>query len=235
MREPLDPFWPIVDGFFVFPPELEVIRSPFGRHLQACVGSIDDGLSVYLRGSQLECCTPFPNSDVDLVVRYKCPRELVTLQSLLPAGKDYDIKIFRMDEPVRDPVTRALLECRALQLCGAPRRRRSVAADKRFAWDHWLAYGPAMRSSRIQTTSRWALLEFKLLVRSFGVLSFLRDRRFTRDISACLRWAVMEDVGVGDTLVDCRRALESGEAREFDMRPAKQSLYTGFDRWIDRW
>jgi len=230
---PPDPFWPIREGYFVFPESLGRVRSARGRRISRAAARIDNGLRVFLRGSLLESHEPFDRADADLIVVFSDRRQLAALPQALPAGYHYDIRLLDAQSGTLDPVDVALLHCRSLQVCGPTLRRAPVVAGGRFAWQQWVKYCPALIPGVLDTRVPRTVTHFKLLTRCFGVLSFLLCRRFTRDISACIAFA-SEHSPLQSERLDCMRcALEQGRAETFDVADIKRGLHAAFDDHFD--
>jgi hypothetical protein len=229
------PFWEIQNGQFLRPQFLDAIRSEKGRILADAVAQIDNGLKVFLRGSLLECPNPFADADADLFVVYKDSGQLEVLREVLPNSYHYDIKQIGEGAEGSDFVYHALLRCRSLQLCGEPLFDATVYADKDFAWRHWVKYCPALIPSIIDSSKSWSLIHFKLLVRCFGVLSLLRDRRFTRDIGGCIHFAETENPEMGQKLRQMRTSIENHSADIFALGEIKIHLANRFDELFPTW
>jgi YD repeat-containing protein len=119
-----------------------------------------------------------------------------------------DVKLLTRERLRRDLIQHALLAHRAVRVSGPDPALDLIASDDEFAWRHWLAYFPAGLPARINASDRLALYAWKCAVRSFGVLSLIRDGRFTRDVDACLGFAQAVAPDATRTLVRARRALE---------------------------
>ena len=229
MNEIPNPFWCIKDGFFTYPESLAEIQSENGRQIAKTLSVIENGIQVFLRGSMLESSKPFCRSDVDLFVLYEDRRQLGLLSDALPGGFDFDIKIQLKKSIITDFVMHALLECRSFQVCGLLKQRIPIAADIAFAWEHWLKYCPAMIPNSIGTRTNGSLIYFKMLTRCFGVLSILRDRQFTRDITSCIKLATLESASAGDLLGAMRCSLEDCQDSTFEVSAIKKLLHSRFD------
>jgi len=229
------PFWEIQNGQFLRSQSLDAIRSEKGRILADVVAQIDNGLKVFLRGSLLECSNPFADADADLFVIYKDSGQLEVLREVLPNNYHYDIKQIGEGAEASDFVYHALLRCRSLQICGQPLCDASVYANKEFAWRHWVKYCAALIPSTINSAGKYSLIHFKLLVRCFGVLSLLRDQRFTRDIGACITFAETENPQIGKKLKEMRVSIENHSADTFALGEIKTHLADRFDELFPAW
>jgi hypothetical protein len=233
--DPVSPFWEISEGRFLRDSQLDSVRSAEGQRLARRLGSPGEGIQVFLRGSLLECAAPFERADADLFVLYDQPDQLRALSNLLPEGYSYDIKAIPRSRMGEDFVYYALLHCRSLQIGGPPLAAEPVHADKAFAWKHWVKYCPALIPGAIDTSSPTALIHFKLLTRCFGVLSFLRDRRFTREIGACIDFAETEEAGSAARLREIRAALEAQSVGIYPVGGIRKSLARRFDVLFGAW
>lgn len=223
------PFWEIREGEFIAPDSLKNVRSAEGEEIAEKVRGIENGLTVFLRGSLLECSAPFPLADSDLLVVYDGSWQLDELRCRLPPGRIYDIKLIRRECLHEDYVFHALLQCRSLRLCGPPLAKSPIRADKRFAWEHWVKYCPSLLPALVRTEIPEALRHFKLLARCFGVLSFLKNCAFTRDIDACVEFARDEGPLFAAKLTEIRESLESCSNRSVPCYELKSELIRRFD------
>lgn len=230
-----NPFWEIRNGYFVYPSFLEGIKSCRGQKLASNLSQINNGLRVFLRGSLVETLYPFEKSDADIFAIYNDISQLGHLHKLLENELYPDIKIYHVDFLDKNFVARALLECRSVQVCGLPWKRSYIPADKAFAWNHWLIYCPALIPPNLNTNDCRSLIFFKLITRCFGVISFLKFRRFTREISACIDLAHVESVIAGNILEKWRKALEENHDIEIDISFVKNLLHKLFDRYFHFW
>ena len=228
-------YWQVRNGEFVFPDHLNNIHSLLGRKIKEALKNSETSLQIFLRGSLLENERPFHGADADLFVLYNHSSELIELTGLLPPNDFYDIKLIPQASLSNDYVFNALLHCRSLQISGDKFDRNPVKADKEFAWEHWKKYCPAIIPDRIDTSNNSALIYFKLLTRCFGVLSFLRNRSFTRDISECIAIAQSEDIGSSEILTEMRECLEGKETKTFFVADIKKLLIQSFDEYYNCW
>lgn len=197
-------YWQIKDDNFVFPKHLENICSASGRQIKEALKNERTGLQIFLRGSLLENEIPFSEADADLFVLFSHSNQLKELTYLLPSYNCYDIKLITKKDLDKDYVYHALLNCRSLQITGEKLDRKPISADKQFAWEHWIKYCPTIIPNRIDTKNSKALIHFKLLTRCFGVLSFLKYKLFTRDVSECIAIAKSENNFASSVLTEMR-------------------------------
>lgn len=228
-------YWQIMDGDFVFPVYLENINSAPGRKIEEALKNSGTELQIFLRGSLLENELPFAAADADLFVLFTHSSQLNELKNILPPNDFYDIKFIPTESLLNDYVFHALLHCRSLQISGQILSRKPVKADKQFAWEHWIKYCPAMLPDRIDTQNNTALIHFKLLTRCFGVLSFLKNKSFTRDISECILIAESEDSGASKILNEMRNCLENKKPKTFFVAEIKKLLTKKFDVYYNCW
>jgi hypothetical protein len=227
----INAYWPIEDGSFIFPDYLESIQSHIGKEIQKCIMDIPGELQVFIRGSMLEHSNPFKHSDLDLFVIYDHYEEVEKLKYHLPKGYEYDVKMIRRFHDTDDNVLDALLHCRSKQLCGNPIIRKPIPANREFAWNHWVKYCPVMIPSKLNSQDPYALIYFKLLTRCFGVISFLKEGLFTRDINECIQIAGNESAEYGFTLKQLRLALEQKVDQIIEVNNIKENLRINFDRY----
>ncbi len=228
-------YWQIEDEHFTFPKHLKDVKSKKGNEIKDLLDKIDNGIKIFLRGSLLENEKPFVKADVDLFVIYEDSYQLQILKETLRREDNYDIKLMQRDNFQDNYVFNALLECRSLQICGEEYYRTKIRADKQFAWEHWVKYCPAAIPDFINTADRFALIHFKLLTRCFGVLSFLRFRKFTRDISECINIAKIEYPEAAETLLIFRNCLEDQKDETLSVHKFKRALMKKFDEYFNCW
>lgn len=228
-------YWPIVNGYFVFPDELSVIRSAAGNEIKEAVVRSVKRPKLFLRGSLLEQHAPFRRADADLFVLYTDRNELYILSTVLPNRYVYDIKFIQQDGIDLDYVYAALLHCRSVQLTGECITRKPICADKEFAWEHWKKYCIPLIPNLLDTSNPGALMHFKALTRCFGVLSYLKQKSFTRDISECLSIAKSENNISYDVLYQLRESLEKQQVTLADVTLVKKYLIRTFDLYFSGW
>lgn len=228
-------YWQIRNGGFVFPDYLEKIYSVHGRKIEEAMKNSGTALQIFLRGSLLENVSPFTGADVDLFVLYTHSSQLNELKYILPTNDFYDIKLISYSDVGNDYVFHALLHCRSRQISGEKFDRNLIKADKKFAWEHWVQYCPAILPNIINTADGMALIHFKLLTRCFGVLSYLRNRKFTRDISECINIAQKEYPEGGEILLKLRQCLENRINETFNIYQLKWALIKKFDEYYNCW
>lgn len=228
-------YWPIDNGFFTFPNHLEVIKSSRGIKIKDTLKGIDNGLQIFLRGSLLENMRPFERSDIDLIVIYENHSQLYLLRKKLQTDEFYDIKLVRRVSFSENYTAHALLNCRAVQICGQEYCRNIIKADKQFAWEHWIQYCPAGLPNTIDASSPFALIHFKSIARCFGVLSYLKVREFTRDITECINVAADEHPESARILTMLREALEQQVPGIVGISDIKRFLIDRYDKYMNYW
>ena len=228
----INAYWPIQGGDFIYPEYLETIHSHIGKEIQKCIMNYPGELQVFIRGSMLEHSHPFKHSDLDLFVIYDHYEEVEKLKYHLPKGYEYDVKLVRRSHDTYDYVLDALLYCRSKQLCGIPIVRKHIQANKEFAWNHWVKYCPVMIPSPIHTHDPYALIHYKLLTRCYGVISYLKEGLFTRDINECIHIAGNESTEYEFTLNQIRFALEQKVDLVVEVSNIKENLRMTFDRYL---
>jgi YD repeat-containing protein len=221
-RSVVSPWWPAANGIFLPYAVTRANLTPEARLLAARLAAADLPGSVFLRGSIVESCAPFAGSDVDVLVLAEEGFRPAALDGL--SHRPLDVKLLTRERLRRDLVQHALLAHRAVRVAGPDPALDPVASDDEFAWRHWLAYFPAGLPARIDSTDRLALYTWKCAVRSFGVLSLMRDGRFTRDVDACLRYAGEVASDTARTLVEARSALERREQVDIRLSDVRTEL-----------
>lgn len=228
-------YWQVRNGEFIFPNHLNNIYSLPGKKIKEALKNTDTNLQIFLRGSLLENKLPFARADADLFVLYNHTSQLNELKNILPPNVFYDIKLIPKEILQNDFVYYALLHCRSLQISGEKIKRIPIKADKQFAWEHWIKYCPPMLPDRIDTQNNISLIHFKLLTRCFGVLSFLKDKLFTRDISECIAIAKSEESNSAKILNEMRKCLEYNKPKTFYVADIKKLLIKKFDNYYNCW
>jgi hypothetical protein len=223
--------WPISPkGEFYFPENLNSIQSEFGNKINTLLGEVNNGLQIFMRGSYLEELQPFVRADLDLFIVYDESCKLETVKALLPVGYDYDVKLLKKGKIDVDFVYSCLLNCRSIQISGQPFIRQAIAANKEFALQHWVKYCPSILPNELNSSQKNSIIYFKLLVRCFGVLSFLKYKMFTRNISECLIFAELEMPEHSKSLYGFKSSLELQRDDVLNIDLIKRDLYRAFDR-----
>ena len=195
------------------------------------IRALDPPGSIYLRGSVLEQERPFLCADLDLFIVDGPPERQRLWQALSRlTARPLDVKWLQGHAITARPVFSALLAHRSLHVSGAPLELADHHPDPDFCWQHWVEYGVADFPSHLQCASPHAVLDFKRLVRCFGVILLLREGRFTRDISACIEYAGQLRPADRMLLSELRLALEQRRTLRVDVRGLKHHLIALFDR-----
>lgn len=201
------------------------------RTLIAGIRGLQAPGSIYLRGSVLEQAEPFLCADLDLFVidGPSEPRRLWRALTELTA-RPLDVKWLTSDALRSHRVFSALLAHRSLHVCGPRLPVEAQRADADFCWRHWVEYGVADFPSHLQCADPHAVLDFKRLVRCYGVILLLREGIFTRDIGACIEYAGRLRRDDQRRLIELRRALEQRRTLCVEVRDLKRQLIALFDR-----
>lgn len=196
-------------------------------HLQSIM---PHDISVYARGSVIESALPFARSDLDLFF-------VLPENGLLPplshadiiTRRELDVKVIRKNTLQSDKALYSLLAHRSIHVCGPVLNLAPVKADLDFAWRHWLKYCPAGLPAEITCNHRYSVILMKQLIRSFGVLMFLEQNRFTRDIGECIQYAARIYHSLPNLLNDIRINIEKSSENVFSIRGVKNHLFDAFD------
>ena len=153
-----------------------------------------DGATLYLRGSRLEESLPHPSADLDMVCVVDDPSvRLAAWRAIEPWIRrqtwQVDAHATRAVDVDACGATRLLLATRSLRVLGPPLAFRPVPADWSTMHDHGLRYGVWRVPDNLAIGVRARVAELKALTRAWGVLRFLEDGVFSRDVATCLRWA----------------------------------------------
>jgi len=218
----VSPWWPTEGGFFLSFPVSRAQLGPEASALARRLEALRLPGSVFLRGSVVESSVPFAGSDVDVLLLSDGDFRSSAFDGL--SARMLDLKPLTRKRLRRDLVQHALVAHRALRVSGPDPALEPVACDEEFAWRHWLAYFPAGLPARIDSSDRYALYHFKCAARSFGVLSLLRDGRYTRDVDACMDFADAISPDAAHTLRRLRATLERGEGAEFSLDQVRAEL-----------
>jgi len=224
------PFWEPADGWFTpFAPDLSRLSAE-ARDLMAGLRALDPAEAIHLRGSVLESPAPFHRSDLDLIVVHRGDRRLALQRDVAAlTRRDVDLKWIEEGALQEDFVYYALLAHRAVHVAGPRMELSPLRADREFAWRHWVRYFPAGLPGQLDCSCRWSVVFFKQLARCLGVLMFLREGVFTRDIDACLAYAPAIPGCDAQELLALRRALDQGVPENRPISHLRRSLIRAFD------
>ena len=219
------PWWGTESGFFC-PFVLDAAAlSDEARGVAGRLRALDLPGSVLLRGSVVESHAPFSGSDLDVLVVTDAALPPATLSAIREVSQRHvDLKILRTTYLEQNLVQRALLAHRSWLVSGPPPPLALVAADAEFAWQQWLACLPVGLPPDITSTDPLAVYTLKSAARAFGVLSLLRDGRYTRDVDACLEVAFELAPAAADGLRGLRASLEAAEDAHYDLSRVRAAL-----------
>jgi len=228
----MNAFWPVREGVFCpFPFDIHCI-SDETHHFIEEVRALQFHDPLFIRGSMVESSRPFHLSDIDLIVilrtedAHKRYHQLVEL-----SHRSLDIKWLSDIDIEEDLVQRALITHRAFQIAGPPISLDPIPTDFDFAWAHWRTYFPSGIPRQLSTQDPFCLIFFKLIMRCFGVLSFLQSPdRFTRDIDSCMQIAEDFNLPEIEALRQFRRALEEQKEACINIRNVIRFVQLEFDK-----
>jgi hypothetical protein len=217
--------WPIKDGYFI-PFAVSTPQSQDGLILKSFYENLEIKGSLYLRGSLLEQAQPFEQSDIDLIYLYDENQGIDQIPRYQTMNRPFDAQILSVQRLFEDQyfIYSALLMCRSLLIAGPSYPLMPIKADFQFAWQHWIKYSPLLLCNQIECHHKQAVAIFKQLVRSFGVISFLQDQRFSRDINDCLSFASSENTLIAQQLFDLRHKIEQHQAVRFKISEIQSYL-----------
>jgi len=183
--------WAINGGFFT-PFKINISKNA------ECVLSklkeiiISPNQSIYLRGSFLECKKLFSSSDIDIiVVADNLDNQIINeIKSKLDFTNRYiEIVLLSQDQINKRPSYRLLLHTRSLLVNGLRIEFEPVKADIETMRDHLFHYKPFMLAPYLSKNKNIRITQLKQITRSYGILYFLYQNKFSRDIKTCTLWA----------------------------------------------
>jgi predicted nucleotidyltransferase len=154
--------------------------------------SITSDQSIYLRGSFLESNELFPGSDIDIIViDDKLENQVIyEIKSKLDfTNRNIEIVLLSQDQIKNRPSYRLLLHTRSLLVSGKIINFDPVKADLETMRDHLFQYKPFMVSQYLSKNKNIRIIQLKQITRAYGILYFLYQNKFSRDIKTCTLWA----------------------------------------------
>ena len=218
-------YWDVENGVFApfhlkpngFSEELLQLLSPV---------AFPEDATLYFRGSLLEEENPHPAADLDLALvsqglrpNGQLVREIV--ESVSALGKQVDLSVMSLDQLKCSLPMRLLLHTRAVKLHGQEYSLEPVPATMETVAAHLTAYAPSFPPDVFVASVRSRVSALKNLTRCFGCFSFADGGRFTREISACLRYADELDPVMGRHLrflwanIEVNKPLDLGPVKVF--------------------
>ena len=186
--------------------------------------------SIYLRGSVIENLQPFHGSDIDIFVVYEGDLTCESLPNFRNfTTRELDIKFINKNKLKEDQVFYALLVHRSVHIGGPKIKFENVKTDREFAWKHWIKYFPSGLPNELDCSKVVSVIHFKQLVRSFGVLLFLDQNKFTRDINTCIDYSLTYGQAVIFKLNSLKKSLEAKQNKKYDIKEIKNILSRSFD------
>ena len=186
--------------------------------------------SIYLRGSVIENLQPFHGSDIDIFVVYEGELIFESLPNFRNfTTRELDIKFINKNKLKEDQVFYALLVHRSVHIGGPKIKFENVKTDREFAWKHWIKYFPSGLPNELDCSKVVSVIHFKQLVRSFGVLLFLDQNKFTRDINTCIDYSLTYGQAVIIKLNSLKKSIETKENKKYDIKEIKNILSRSFD------
>ena len=223
-----DPYWKTRQGIFL--PFSEQNLSYESQEFIKDVKTLNASEHILIRGSFIETQHPFKYSDLDIFVIYTDHRRQELYRQLQDlTNRILDLKWVKADYLQEDFVYYALLAHRSLQITGDPLTFTPLNADRDFAWKHWVKYFPVGLPDLLNSSEQFSVIFFKQLIRCFGVIEFLKNGQFTRDIGACINFAKKIEPSMGDQLYQIRNSIETKEKRTNNIIYIKNKLRELFD------
>jgi len=196
------PVWEINNGYF----------QPFSiRSTQLSKAIIDDigkirfesDVSVYLRGSCYEEETPYPKSDIDIII-IGTKWDKYIFENIHSCLKKYNRPVeisFSYNSEINLHFSMLLLlNTRSKLIFGEGWHFPPVPANLQTMTDHYYRYCYFLLPDVLSSSINQRVHELKNLTRNFGIVYFMHYGLFSRDIYTCLKWAYELNYSVGEKL-----------------------------------
>ena len=230
----INPVWKYKDGCFL-PVDWSVINlsNEAEKIIVALQKSPVQNASVLLRGSILEQSKPHFAADIDILILTENLKKMRFNFSVLNKfGRFLDIVCIDISNE-RDEVLYTLAKTRSLHICGNKFSNGKIKVSKQLLVDHWLKYAPFRLPNILSSVKSRRLSEVKQIIRTVGVIYFLKYNKFSRDIRTCINWAKDESKEMGEEIEELFKTVSANEPTNFDIRKIKAWLKFNFYSYID--
>ena len=177
-------------------------------------------IPIFLRGSCIEQTHIHPKSDIDLLIisdeKYPC----VSLEGLDRLKRYIDPVVISKDSA--DVVYTTLLYTRSIQVCGKTVPPKPIQITKKWLFEHWLKYGVYRLPSTLTSQGDRRVAELKQIIRSIGLIWFMKHRSISRDMKICLGWASQLHTEFGHILQDQFHRLDQKVYDPFPIAPISE-------------
>ncbi len=225
------PIWSIIDGWVQPGPLVDI--PPLAQTIQQRIAAENQSdVPIFLRGSLVEKYNPHPKADIDLIVVTDQKNPPVSFQRLSDLGKVIDPQPLSWDFDC--PVLATLLWTRSLQVSGRTIPQQAVFIDSEWILAHWLVHGmnrlpPTIRSQGLRRVSH-----AKQLIRCAGLIWYMKEGQFSRDLPICIQWAREIDAGLGNELHRLFETLGPTDQPPFEIGRIQDKLQRYFyAHWND--
>jgi hypothetical protein len=226
----IDPVWKIANSKFLPFYIKEDSLSSEAKEFIHKVRKLNLLESIYLRGSLIENKQPFWKSDIDIFVISKgSVNNEINRQICALSVRELDIKMINAEYLKTDLVFYALLAHRSMHINGEKINLEFLPTNREFAWHHWVKYFPSGLPNEFDCSQRVSVIYFKQLIRCFGVIMFLEQNKFTRDINSCIDYSLSIDPEVYLILTSMKKSIEENEKKNYDIKQIKKLLINLFD------
>ncbi len=225
----INPVWKYKEGYFL-PVDWSVINlsNEAEKIIVALQNSPVQNASVLLRGSIIEQSKPHFAADIDILILTENLRKLrFDFSALTKFGRFLDIVCIDISNE-RDEVLYTLARTRSIHICGNKFSNGKIKVSKQLLVDHWLKYAPFRLPNILSSVKNRRLSEVKQIIRSVGIIYFLKYNKFSRDIRTCINWAKIESKEIGEEVEQLFKTVSSNKQTTFDIRKIKAWLKFNF-------
>ena len=193
----ISPIWEVKDDW-IQPVCFEVLP-PLAHQIIEILDQRNHGdFSIFLRGSCVEQVDIHPKSDIDILIVSEQRYPPIFMQELEVFQRFVDAVVISRDD--EDPVYSTLLYTRSVQVSGQKISPKPVQITKKWLFAHWLKYGVNRLPPVLKSQGSRRVAELKQMIRSIGLIWYMKEREISRDISVCLGWASTLDRNFGTIL-----------------------------------
>lgn len=223
--------WNVIDGWIQPIPVVHV--PPIVEEIKNRITNENSGdTPIFLRGSLIEQYNPHPKADIDIIVVTDQKNPPVSFQSLSNLGRVVDP--LPLSWNFDNQVLATLMWTRSLQLTGEPIIQQKVFIDSEWILAHWLIHGINRLPPIIHSQGLRRVSHAKQLIRCVGLIWYMKNGQFSRDLPICIRWALQIDPTLGQALQSLFETLGVVEQSPFDISIIQGNLQAHFyDLWND--
>ena len=220
MEDLVHPVWNIVHHHIQ---PVETSLTSLGNKIQEIIQRDNQTQTpVFLRGSILERSRPHPRADIDLIILHSQLNHDIDTSGLQVFQRFIDTHVLYPED------TQEMLYTRSHQISGRLIAPKEVEISAKWLYQHWSLYGVNRLPSILTSQMPLRLLELKKILRSVGLIWYLKNGNLSRDLNICIQWLRILHKDFGHQVEFHFQNLNQETQRDFDITALKSWLSTEF-------